>query len=243
MIEQESYKSRAVEVRRSARAHVLEIRRARIARRKESIALQTNETSDQGLIDADVSEGRLAVDDPPGTAVQRIDEQAETLDAPEIFQSDASLADDLDDVAVKNAAMAELIEPPDEESSQMAESASDSGTKDAAQGVDETALADQGHSETRIEAIKEAPENLEPAADDQETQIVADLDKLPGAGPGLIWMLNQCEIFTLADLAAQKADDLSPKLGVVGQILDVERWIRFALDAGENEKTSGENIT
>lgn len=56
----------------------------------------------------------------------------------------------------------------------------------------------------------------------------ADLMALPGAGPGLIWMLQQCGITTLADLAQTDAAALIPKLGLVGQIVDVQAWQRFA---------------
>ena len=56
----------------------------------------------------------------------------------------------------------------------------------------------------------------------------ADLLALPGAGPGLIWMLQQCGIATLADLADTDAAVLIPKLGLVGQIVDIQAWQRFA---------------
>ena len=63
--------------------------------------------------------------------------------------------------------------------------------------------------------------------------VAGDLDRLPGAGPGLIWMLRQCGIFTLADLAACDAAALGARLGLVGQILDVSLWRDFALREAE----------
>lgn len=57
-----------------------------------------------------------------------------------------------------------------------------------------------------------------------------ELSKLPGAGPGLIWMLKACQITSLEQLALQDDEALSRKLGVVGQIIDVGRWIDFARD-------------
>lgn len=56
----------------------------------------------------------------------------------------------------------------------------------------------------------------------------SDLRNLPGAGPGLLWMLQQCDIHTLQDLAETEAAVLVPKLGLVGQILNVEIWLDYA---------------
>lgn len=58
-----------------------------------------------------------------------------------------------------------------------------------------------------------------------------DLYRLRGAGPGLVWMLSQCEIHALQDLAAADADVLVERLGIVGQLLDVPEWIAFAQEA------------
>ena len=55
-----------------------------------------------------------------------------------------------------------------------------------------------------------------------------DLSRLPGAGSGLVWMLQECNIHSLADMAAAEADTLSGQLGAVGHILNVQTWIDFA---------------
>lgn len=55
-----------------------------------------------------------------------------------------------------------------------------------------------------------------------------DLARLPGAGPGLIWMLNECEIHSLSDLAAADCTDLTARMGLAGRILDLGGWIAFA---------------
>ena len=55
-----------------------------------------------------------------------------------------------------------------------------------------------------------------------------DLIALPGAGPGLIWMLQQCGITTMRDLAQADAADLTLKLGLVGQILNIQTWLDHA---------------
>jgi len=67
-----------------------------------------------------------------------------------------------------------------------------------------------------------------PHGSEQLDPVQSELARLPGAGPGLIWMLSQCQVFTFQDLANQDADNLTAQLGVVGQIIDVGKWIEFA---------------
>ncbi|MEL7178975.1 MAG: hypothetical protein AAFN63_04010 [Pseudomonadota bacterium] len=74
---------------------------------------------------------------------------------------------------------------------------------------------------------QEEPQENAPLARD-ETWTQSELAQLPGAGPGLVWMLGQCGVTTMAQLAQEEAQSLSTKLGVVGQILDVSQWISFA---------------
>jgi|GEM_PF-3560744 len=56
------------------------------------------------------------------------------------------------------------------------------------------------------------------------------LRALPGAGPGLIWMLGTAGIATMDDLADADAEVLGARLGLVGQILNVGFWVDFARD-------------
>lgn len=56
----------------------------------------------------------------------------------------------------------------------------------------------------------------------------SDLASLPGAGEGMVLLLNQCGIHSLADLARADPAELSQHLGIVGQILDVTPWIDYA---------------
>jgi len=57
------------------------------------------------------------------------------------------------------------------------------------------------------------------------------LRSLPGAGPGLIWMLGTAGIATMDDLADADAEVLGTRLGLVGQILNVGSWVDFARDS------------
>jgi predicted flap endonuclease-1-like 5' DNA nuclease len=56
----------------------------------------------------------------------------------------------------------------------------------------------------------------------------SDLSSLPGAGPGLVWLLGECGIHSMAELAAADAERLAARMGVIGELLDVGHWIELA---------------
>ena len=62
----------------------------------------------------------------------------------------------------------------------------------------------------------------------EEAPARSDLASLPGAGPGLVWVLQQQGIASLRDLADADGEKLRAALGVIGQILDVPGWIAHA---------------
>ncbi|MFK7837192.1 MAG: hypothetical protein AB8B60_13320 [Sulfitobacter sp.] len=233
MSEQQDYETLAVAVRRSARAHVLEIRRALLAKRAE----ERRERAE--MVPAD--EVRAAVIDVAEGTKEDMGSGVKAL------HSDPYLVDERDDVAVKNAGMLDMIAPvadvvdpigpadtgfPLLEDKQVAEDMqvaerTDAGyellSSVAAGDVQPENLSQEGAVESDADLGVQEVEGTETAPSK-----VSDLEKLPGAGPGLIWMLNQCGVMTLDDLAAKDPAELSPKLGVVGLILDVERWIAIA---------------
>lgn len=57
------------------------------------------------------------------------------------------------------------------------------------------------------------------------------LDRLPGAGPGLVWALRRAGIAGLADLAAASPAPLAERLGPLGGLIDLPAWIDFARGA------------
>lgn len=77
-----------------------------------------------------------------------------------------------------------------------------------------------------------APSPLEPLAVQAQTPIAAGADRslsrLPGVGPGLIWLFNKAGVHTLDDLAAADAARLRDEIGVLGDMLDLETWIDLA---------------
>ena len=70
------------------------------------------------------------------------------------------------------------------------------------------------------------PEELEALASALEA--ACDLDRLPGAGPGLVWALRRAGLRRLDDLAGMEPGDLAERLGPVGLLVPLERWIGVA---------------
>ncbi|MEL6644576.1 MAG: hypothetical protein AAFQ79_11610 [Pseudomonadota bacterium] len=70
----------------------------------------------------------------------------------------------------------------------------------------------------------------------------ADLASLPCAGDGMVLLFNQCGIHSLADLATADAADLSQRLGVIGQILDLSPWIEYAREHRGAQATQVETL-
>ncbi len=62
----------------------------------------------------------------------------------------------------------------------------------------------------------------------------SDLDRLPGAGPGLVWALGRAGIDRLAGLAEATPEALSERLGPLALLVDLGGWIRFARAAGRD---------
>ncbi len=208
----ENYKKRAVDVRRSARANLIEIRKARMARKsaisadnnrlvtsfEEELTSQSDPTPQDAIVTAAAEpvETDLVADEAMSTAIEDDVPAEESGDIPEM--------DSLDELATKNAAMPEMETP---------------------------------EIETPIAPVETVPQVEPTEADVAPKSLIenwkeSDLAALPGAGPGLIWMLAQCDIDSLATLATQDATELAARLGVVGQILDVGQWITFAQEYG-----------
>lgn len=65
----------------------------------------------------------------------------------------------------------------------------------------------------------------DPAGD---AMYASDLFLLPGAGPGLVWLLGECGIRSMGELAAADAERLAGRMGVIGELLDLDHWIDLA---------------
>lgn len=229
MTPQKDYRNRAAHVRRSARAHLKEIRRARLAR-KETASLPEVSSAEpedilapamdqnSGQLNADFTEGERHPEDPDIQMAQ----EADAIENAALEE----LGDMFDDPA---PAPEGVVTPPEDAIEQDRRPDDEDVHSDPVQSFDEL----EG-SVVPVEAEPTAETSLEPTEQAQTEQPVkvdleaSDLNRLPGAGPGLVWMLHQCGVRSLADLAVSEPAELSPKLGVVGQILDVSKWVDFA---------------
>ena len=58
-----------------------------------------------------------------------------------------------------------------------------------------------------------------------------DLDRLPGAGPGLVGALRRAGLARLADIAPHAPEALAARLGPLGRLVPAAAWIAAARDA------------
>ena len=58
-----------------------------------------------------------------------------------------------------------------------------------------------------------------------------DLDRLPGAGPGLVGALERAGLARLADIAPLAPEELAARLGPIGRLVPAEAWIAAAREA------------
>ena len=61
-----------------------------------------------------------------------------------------------------------------------------------------------------------------------ERDLERDLDRLPGAGPGLVWALERAGLCRLADIAPLAPEELAAKLGPIGRLVPAQAWIDAA---------------
>lgn len=88
---------------------------------------------------------------------------------------------------------------------------------------------------SKAEESEDEPERRAGPSDQLEKVGVPSEDSplytLPGAGPGLVWLLETSGIHSLEDLAQADAETLTSGLGLIGQVLDVGHWISCAKTA------------
>ncbi|HVH03765.1 MAG TPA: hypothetical protein VM891_12620 [Amaricoccus sp.] len=58
-----------------------------------------------------------------------------------------------------------------------------------------------------------------------------DLDRLPGAGPGLVAALRRAGLARLADIAPLAPEALAARLGPLGRLVPAAAWVAAARDA------------
>lgn len=212
-----SYQSQARSVRNDARETLLALRRARMEKRR---ALQQTRAGGQ-----------------PTQALDSTWSAADT-EAEAAFYPEAQVQDGPDTAApfagpedMSSVMPAETAEPqvdapasaedPDPVAQEAEAPETEAAESDLATAPDTPAL----------DSAPAEPEDAPEAETDPSlaAEVAAsDLNQLPGAGVGLVWMLAQCGIHSLADLARADGDDLAQQMGLVGQILDLSHWITIA---------------
>lgn len=70
-----------------------------------------------------------------------------------------------------------------------------------------------------------------------------ELMALPGAGPGLVWMLQKAGIGSLDAMANADADHLRTAMGLVGELLDLRYWIDCAREMTGSAADASNNDT
>lgn len=206
----DNYRKRAGEVRRTARANLLSLRQERLARR----ATIAGEMTNQSEVDAQTGDAKCEIE-----VQHRVLEEHEAAHLPHEVDLNSGI-DQLDELAIRNAAMSEITE----DVLQSSDAAVDKPNHASNGPIQASAAEDSNLSQT---------DHAKPVENWHESPLA----ELPGAGPGLIWMLTECQIHSLGDLSQQSAAELSSKLGVVGQIIDVATWIDFA--KGKTDAISG----
>ncbi len=223
----DTQRSRAREVRRAARDHLAQLRHERLSRRAGSAPAPhqgtqeetTGQESESVMFVSAAAASALVDASPSGSSDARGGTES---GSPEPLALPAQ-------PAVPESSANDAPQPGDEAPPETASDVSRSPESEehpGASGPEEY----QDDLQTRCGgAVNEIPESL---ADQTPYEAAAssDLTELPGAGPGLIWMLEQCGVRSLAELAQAEPDGLTAQMGLVGEMLDLAGWVAFAAD-------------
>lgn len=218
----DDYRSRAKVVRQAAREHLYAIRKARLARTDPSAAA--------GRAIALPHSAFVAAEELPFPVSPELAEYATEPIVPCESVDVASTSD----TAGEHMAVAGTLEPggvsppPPRKKPRKAQKRDASPAPSAGTAVPEILPAPANDKDQDATPSQDAPAQIEPRIDAESPTASEDLLMLPGAGEGLVWMLGQCGVSSLADLAACNPSELGRQLGLVGKILNVDSWVEFA---------------
>jgi len=225
MSAESSYRKRSRDVRVAARSHLVALRAAR-RNRTGKIAVE-----DAGTVHRKIASAAGADDFQP---------DAEMLAAAEAVSFARSDERGPDAGRVAGEAEPGAIMKLQTDAAEPAEETVPAGSPGPADDPEPEPSAADEAATVRREPIGAEPEATavtvtcrpepEPGPEGREgpDHVSSDLFDLPGAGSGLVWMLRQCGIHALEDLAKADATQLGRSLGLVGELLDVAGWIAFA---------------
>lgn len=239
-----NYRDQARAVRREARAQLQALRNERRATRRtpsgeadDGVAPLSPPQAPEPVVEypADESIPETLAEDAP--SLQGDDAMA---DAPSMVtepEPDLALGNDVDVEPLAEAAAFDVMQEEDVSAEEDADPAitaqslevGECTSEEILERPDMDVLSDVRHAqEGETETVAEAIDGGETITRTAEVSAVSDLFELPGAGVGLVWMLQQCGITSLEELARSEVKSLSAQLGVVGHILNIEPWVAFA---------------
>ena len=226
MPEISAYRQRTRAVRSAARERLRELREERLARRGD--ALRPPGPATAPVSHTDIAVSRAASMVAAGAEGARAPTEGdEGLDHEPVAAHRAGAAIDCDARAVARSEEIDVLPSAPEYVRTSGRHA------DATQACDTDGsdVADACPSQDEVDVVEASSST--PGQPAHQALQDSDLLLLPGAGDGLVWMLGQCGINTLAELARADADELTERMGLVGQMLDLHAWIAFAGAATE----------
>ena len=197
------YKRRSTAVRVGARSHLAKIRQERLARRADPVTAAEPEPDSASVAPEYATPEPIASDVETGSA------HPNAGAVPELTLEDPS--PEPTEVEPDPPVAVDVI-------------ADDGTTEVSAPPAPGEAPAESVHVEP---ATPDVPA-IAPTASMHLAPTESDLFTLPGAGSGLVWMLQTVGIRTLCDLADADPVRLTADLGLIGQILNIRDWIAFA---------------
>lgn len=250
------YSSRSRAVRSAAQGYLRELRARRAAQRRGP-ASTTDANAEAAVAPALDS---VAVDSAAvsSTSPLRSSDRAHALaQAAAEEQADAPLAADEElheadtpDVASQDDAAdiaAEAVDSELELSAMLGSAAEIEAEQTSAADLDgeaenaptDAGAADAGSAEQGSDADT-SDETVAVDADDRATNAPegSDLALLPNIKPGLVWALSAAGASSLKELADADADALRAKLGVIGELVNVDEWVSIARSHVERENGS-----
>lgn len=236
MSKDSDYRAWTKEVRSAARSHLLDLRKQRLARRSVL-------KSDVGEVCAEVTESAPTRQVFSITA-SSVAEECAAQALVDLERREAALEHDFRQTpSYSNAAPFQVGEEALSQTSpsadevfvraegELAIASSDTDIKTTSESSPpadaDVSVVPDGNlgAEVLVYSGASGQSEADPASSSRQT---CDLLELPGAGPGLVWLLKRCGIHTAQDLSTADPEKLAADLGLVGEVLDVEKMIELA---------------
>ena len=225
MSSDESYKQKTRAVRRDAQERLRQLRKDRLARKEPPNRAPTDSSFKSRRVVSLKEHGRATSAEAQATHLgnqAQSDQVPVELDGPEQGVPSSQ-------PTVTEPSLMESAENPQEPSSVSSNPEPDP-SGDAV--VDVTEAYPSSMEDQAVASEPSIPSDVADEATPEEQAVLAsDLNSLPGAGVGLVWLLRECGVGSMQELADANPEVLSEQLGVVGRLVDVSAWIEHAANA------------